>query len=74
MTRTGVSVIQTACDRCTQGVMDCTNPHLLGVCRCECHGPFCDHCGGDCEEPHTDCDWGPIVPCSVCKGSGRAHS
>jgi hypothetical protein len=26
-----------ACDRCTQGVMDSTNPHLLGVCTCECH-------------------------------------
>lgn len=26
-----------ACDRCTQGVMDATNDHLLGRCRCECH-------------------------------------
>ena len=26
-----------ACDRCTQGVMDATNPHLLGTCECECH-------------------------------------
>ncbi len=30
--------IQTpACDRCTQGVMDATNDHLLGLCDCECH-------------------------------------
>jgi len=26
-----------ACDRCTQGVMDTSNPHLWGDCRCECH-------------------------------------
>lgn len=26
-----------ACDRCTQGVMDATNPHMLGECECECH-------------------------------------
>ena len=26
-----------ACDRCSQGVMDSTNPHLLGTCSCECH-------------------------------------
>jgi hypothetical protein len=29
--------IQVACDRCTQGVMDSTNPHLLGTCPCSCH-------------------------------------
>jgi len=28
---------QRACDRCTQGVMDSTNSHLLGTCSCECH-------------------------------------
>ncbi len=26
-----------ACDRCTLGVMDATNPHLLGTCPCACH-------------------------------------
>lgn len=26
-----------ACDRCTQGVMDATNSHLLGTCSCPCH-------------------------------------
>lgn len=26
-----------ACDRCTQGVMDATNSHYLGVCSCPCH-------------------------------------
>ncbi len=26
-----------ACDRCTVGVMDDENPHLLGTCPCECH-------------------------------------
>lgn len=29
--------VQLACDRCTQGVMDSTNPHLLGTCACPCH-------------------------------------
>jgi hypothetical protein len=28
---------QVACDRCTFGVMDSTNPHLLGTCTCPCH-------------------------------------
>lgn len=33
-----VKKIQTpACDRCTVGVMDATNPHLWGECDCECH-------------------------------------
>ena len=31
------SRIQVACDRCTQGVMDSTNPHLNGACKCQCH-------------------------------------
>lgn len=36
---TAALAIQTpACDRCTQGVMDVTNDHLWGRCRCECHG------------------------------------
>ena len=26
-----------ACDRCTVGVMDATNPHLWGDCPCPCH-------------------------------------
>jgi len=26
-----------ACDKCTQGVMDATNNHYLGLCACECH-------------------------------------
>jgi Zn finger protein HypA/HybF involved in hydrogenase expression len=26
-----------ACDRCTEGVMDATNSHYLGLCSCECH-------------------------------------
>lgn len=26
-----------ACDRCSQGVMDATNSHYLGLCECECH-------------------------------------
>jgi hypothetical protein len=25
-----------ACDKCTQGVMDTTNSHYLGLCECEC--------------------------------------
>lgn len=29
--------VQLACDRCTQGVMDATNPHLHGTCPCPCH-------------------------------------
>lgn len=29
--------IQTACDHCTQGVMDSTNPHMWGACNCRCH-------------------------------------
>jgi hypothetical protein len=29
--------VQRACDRCTQGVMDAGNPHLLGGCSCPCH-------------------------------------
>jgi len=31
-------VIQRACSRCSQGVMDDGNDHLRGLCRCECHG------------------------------------
>lgn len=27
-----------ACDRCSVGVMDATNPHYLGTCACACHG------------------------------------
>ena len=31
-------VVQTpACDRCSVGVMDATNPHLYGECDCPCH-------------------------------------
>ncbi len=30
-------VVQRACDRCAQGVMDASNPHLLGTCSCACH-------------------------------------
>jgi hypothetical protein len=29
--------VQVACDRCTQGVMDSTNPHINGACKCACH-------------------------------------
>lgn len=29
--------IQMACDRCSQGVMDSDNPHLHGICQCNCH-------------------------------------
>jgi hypothetical protein len=29
--------IQVACDRCSQGVMDATTPHMLGTCPCSCH-------------------------------------
>lgn len=32
-----VKKVQTACDRCTQGVMDQDNPHLHGLCKCPCH-------------------------------------
>lgn len=32
-----MSIVQKACDRCTQGVMDADNPHLHGLCRCPCH-------------------------------------
>jgi len=28
---------QVACDRCSQGVMDATNDHAHGRCRCDCH-------------------------------------
>lgn len=28
---------QTACDRCSAGVMDSENPHMWGDCGCECH-------------------------------------
>jgi hypothetical protein len=35
-----VSVVQKACDRCTQGVMDVDNPHLHGLCSCPCHGAW----------------------------------
>lgn len=28
-----------ACDRCSQGVIDATDPHLWGECDCECHDP-----------------------------------
>lgn len=31
-----------ACDRCSVGVMDATNPHVTGACRCKCHGPRLD--------------------------------
>jgi hypothetical protein len=47
-------VIQTACDRCTLGVMDADNPHLHGLCECECHplvDPYPCVCGG----PDTAC-------------------
>lgn len=27
-----------ACDACSHGVMDSTNPHLWGDCECACHG------------------------------------
>jgi hypothetical protein len=30
-------VIQVACGRCTQGVMDADNPHYGGRCTCPCH-------------------------------------
>ena len=30
---------QAACDECSAGVMDITNPHWLGNCSCKCHGP-----------------------------------
>lgn len=29
--------VQVACERCSVGVMDSTNPHLLGTCSCPCH-------------------------------------
>jgi len=35
--RNGRNIQVPACDRCSQGVMDSTNPHLLGACSCECH-------------------------------------
>lgn len=35
--RESVPGIQTACDRCTQGVMDTRNPHSNGSCPCLCH-------------------------------------
>jgi len=42
----GLRVIQRACDRCTQGVMDADGPngpgndHLYGRCACSCHAPL----------------------------------
>lgn len=35
-----LSVIQIACDKCTVGVMDQSNPHLHGKCNCECHSNY----------------------------------
>lgn len=34
---TGSAVQSPACDRCSVGVMDMSNPHRLGTCDCECH-------------------------------------
>jgi hypothetical protein len=36
-----------ACDRCSQGVMDSTNPHLLGTCDCDCHRAENGHPGAE---------------------------
>ena len=33
---------QTACDDCSQGVMDWTNPHYRGFCECPCHDESLD--------------------------------
>jgi hypothetical protein len=44
----GASMPQLACDRCSYGVMDSTNPHLLGTCSCECHA------GASKPEPHPE--------------------
>jgi len=35
--RNGRTLQLPACDKCTQGVMDATNSHYLGLCSCECH-------------------------------------
>lgn len=32
-----MSKVQIACDKCSQGVMDATNPHVRGTCKCACH-------------------------------------
>lgn len=54
---------QIACDRCTQGVMDSTNDHLLGKCSCKCHGnpPDCKGKG----PPVKGCE------CSFCQQTYR---
>jgi hypothetical protein len=31
--------VQIACQKCSVGVMDQTNPHLHGTCTCKCHEP-----------------------------------
>ena len=36
-TRHPIKLQVPACDRCTLGVMDTTNPHLYGLCDCPCH-------------------------------------
>jgi hypothetical protein len=60
-----VTVQVPACDRCTQGVMDATNPHLLGTCPCSCHDlterPRCAAC---VRGWHHEC-WGCGCPCNA---------
>lgn len=62
----GLGRVQTACDRCTFGVMDAGNPHLHGLCECACHAteqsdwPDDDHAEGlrrRCSNPHCGGTW-----------------
>jgi protein gp37 len=70
-------LLQKACDRCTQGVMDSENDHLHGRCRCECHG---DHrldwvvCGGESAQTREttrpfDIGWGRNLQ-AQCRAAG----
>jgi len=60
--RTLVGAVQLACDACTHGVMDQTNPHFRGLCECRCH------------LARAECTWGdgPDVLVVVPQGSRYA--
>jgi hypothetical protein len=65
--------VQTACDRCSQGVMDAGNDHLHGRCKCSCHSgearptpvepearPLDEN--GEWMIRHLRCEWGIRTP------------
>ena len=64
--------VQTACARCSVGVMDNDNPHVWGECECSCHGR-CDVCDGPLDDAYRTDEDGSFRACSRC-GENRVPS